>query len=120
MENEEREFEQADRLIKARQIFKRQPKKAGTLAGRVIGRYGVAAEQGTQDLEHAWKEATGKEFDGLTQVGSKKNTRLEVICSNSMVMQQLAFKKKQIIQDLNQLNPTAQIKELTFRIGKVK
>jgi hypothetical protein len=119
MNDEEMDFEQADRLIKQRQIFKRQPKQAGTLASRVIGRYGVAAEQGIQDLEKAWEEAAGKEFKGTTQVGAKKNNRLEVICSNNMVMQRLAFKKIQIIQDLNRLYPTAKIKELTFRIGNV-
>ncbi len=116
--DEEIEFDKAAKLLATRQWHARRPKSAGTLAGKVITRHGVAAVQSTNEMETAW-HTIAAQWKPVTNVGPLRRGKLEIIVANSMVNQQLTFEKKKLIDAMNKQLKTQTIQELTFRVGQV-
>lgn len=119
MREEERELQCAERLVKQRQIPSRPIRKLGTLAGKVLGKYGVAAETSTNELTNLWSRIVGHEEAQMTEVGIKRGKKLEIICANNLVIQKLMFRKQELLAKLNQKAPNLEIGELIFRSGNL-
>lgn len=119
MLEEERELEYAERLVKQRQIQTRETRKLGKLAGKVLGKYGVAAETSTREIATHWSHIVGHEDAQKTAVGVKRGRKLEIICANNLVIQKLMFRKQEILAKLNQQDPNLKISELIFRSGNL-
>ena len=116
---DEQDFDQANDLVKSRQRFFRRPKRPADILGRLMARKGYAQTETANELEVTWNDIVGAKWKTETKVGTIRQGVLEVMVSSSVVNQQLGFKKKQILSELQTRLPKNNIKNLRFKLGNV-
>lgn len=116
---DELDFSQAQDLVKSRQRFSRRPKRPAQILGQLMARKGYAQTESADELESAWHKVAGEKWKSKTKVGVVKRGILEIMVSNSTVNQQLEFKKRKLLTELQTLLPQNNLKDLRFRIGNV-
>ncbi len=97
----------------------RQPKKVGNVIARLMQRRGYAQIENARRLEEAWKSVIG-DFASTTRVGSVRRGTLEVWVASSLMMQEMTFQKKRILQAMRQAYPEGKISKIRFRISTSK
>jgi predicted nucleic acid-binding Zn ribbon protein len=85
-----------------------------------MARRGYAREQSAAAYGEAWRSAVGEPTGKFTQAGLLKRGALEVTVANSVLVQELAYRKVELLAKLNQLLPDQNIRDLRFRVGSVK
>lgn len=110
---------QADTLIKQRTQFGVRPKSAGHLVNQLLARHGIAQQQYANELQASWDQVVGAKWNQLTRPAQLNRGVLEIIVANSMVNQQLAFEKQNLLKSMQKLMPNLKLKDLRFRVGKV-
>ena len=85
----------------------------------LMARRGYARLQTGDNLQEAWSEAVGKPLAGFTRAGRVQRGILEVIVSNSTILQELNFAQIQILEKLQKLVPDTNVKKLRFKTGKL-
>jgi hypothetical protein len=94
-------------------------KPMGQAISQLLARTGYAQVQTAATCEAAWREAVGPKLAAGTRAGSVKRGVLEVLVSNSTVLQELAFVKAKAVRTLKQLVPEQQIRDVRFRVGAI-
>ena len=108
---DEQDFDQANDLVKSRQRFFRRPKRPADILGRLMARKGYAQTETANELEVTWNDIVGAKWKTETKVGTIRQGVLEVMVSSSVVNQQLGFKKKQLLSELQTRLPKNNIKK---------
>ena len=116
---DEQDFDQANELVKSRQRYFRRPRRPADILGQLMARKGYAQTETANELEVTWNEIVGPKWQAKTKVGSIRSGVLEVIVSNSAVNQQLGFKKKKILAELQTQLPKNNLRDLRFRVGNI-
>ena len=116
---DERDFDQANELVKSRQRFFRRPKRPADILGQLMARKGYAQTETANELEASWNRIVGSQWQAKTKVGMIRRGALEIIVSNSAVNQQLDFQKKKILTQLQTQLPKYNLKDLRFRVGRI-
>lgn len=98
---------------------RRDPQKIGDVIADLMARRGYAQQEVQEECRLAWEEVAGTlaKFSRATDV---KRGVLQVVVSNSVVMQEMTFRKQQLVEELQQALPEHSIKDLRFRIGSIK
>ncbi len=94
-------------------------KPIGDVVAELIARRGYARVQESRRLETAWEQAAGAATAAETRAGQVRRGVLEVVVRNSMLLQELTFRKRQLVKELARLAPEAAIRDVRFRIGAV-
>ena len=110
---------QADTLIKQRTKYGVRPKSASHLVNQLLARHGIAQQQYANELQANWDQVVGAKWNQLTRPAQLNRGVLEVIVANSMVNQQLAFEKQNLLKSMQKLMPNLKLKDLRFRVGNV-
>ena len=97
----------------------RQPKPVGDVLAQLVQRKGYAQLQLAGELSQAWNEIAGPLLAKQTLLGSTRRGVLEVVVANSLLIQELGFQKRQLLEALQQRVPEAGVRELRFRVGAV-
>jgi len=97
-----------------------QPQKMGDVLASLMASRGYARVISSASYEQAWQEAAGRQLAGHSRPGSVHRGVLEVTVRNSAVMQELAFRKTQLLAQLTRLIPEEKIAELKFRVGAIE
>lgn len=116
---DEQDFDQANDLVKSRQRFFRRPKRPADILGHLMARKGYNQTETANELEITWNEIVGSKWKSQTKVGTIRQGVLEVLVSSSVVNQQLGFKKKQLLSELQTRLPKNNLKDLRFKLGNV-
>jgi len=106
------------RATQQRRFYARSPKRIGNVIAQVVQKRGYAQVRAASDRDEAWTEAAG-EVASATRVGALRRGTLEVQVPNSLLMQELTFRKEELIKKLQTALPDAGIKQLKFRLGQV-
>jgi predicted nucleic acid-binding Zn ribbon protein len=93
------------------------PQKIANVLSALMARKGYAQVQSALAIADAWEEAAGKKLSVASRAGNLRKGVLEVTVLNSAVMQELTFRKRQLLASLTKLLPDQGIKDLRFRIG---
>ncbi len=120
MNYDELDFDNAQKLVRQRQIFSRRPQKAADIIAQLMARQGYGQLQSNNELQTVWKNIVGDGFRDRTQVGSIRMGVLEVIVVSSVVVQRLEFEKKRLLMELKKNLPNTKLKDIRFRIGKME
>ena len=115
----EQDFENAAELNRQRRVYARRPKRAQDLINNVIARRGIAAEQSSHRLQNIWESVIGMDLANQTRVSSLRRGVLEIIVSNSSLMQILSFNKEQYKEEINQQMQNGTLSDIRFRIGRI-
>src|SRR5688500_9612298 len=103
-----------------KQIHLPMAKPMGNVLSQLLAKRGYAQIQTAASCDAAWREAVGEKLAASTRPGCVKRGVLEVLVSNSTVLQELAFIKTKAIKTLKQLVPEQQIREVRFRVGTIE
>jgi predicted nucleic acid-binding Zn ribbon protein len=115
------EFEELERRRAShrRWYFGKQPKQIGKVIAQLVQRKGYAQVRTADQREKAWQVAAG-EMASFTQVGGLRRGVLEVLVANSLVMQELSFRKEDLLAQLQEALPETKIQQIRFRIGQIQ
>lgn len=113
----QRDFDAIVRQNQQRRVYRRKPKRAADLVSHIITKRGLAAQQSSRKLQDLWDASVDMEIANNTIVGSIKRGQLEVVVSNSSMLQALSFQKHDILKKIQ--SQMADIKNLRFRIGRI-
>ncbi len=105
--------------ISRRQRYRRGAKKMGTVISELLTRRGYARIQATNDWDTAWREVAGDKLAKHSRTGNIRRGVLNVFVRNSAVVQELTFRKSQLIKQLAKLNPGQKIRDLRFQVGPI-
>jgi predicted nucleic acid-binding Zn ribbon protein len=94
-----------------------KPIKLGEILAELILRRGYAREQSQANFTELWKSAAGEMLAKYSRVGQVKRGTLEVVVANSALVQELTFRKSELIDKLRQGLPNEKINDLRFRVG---
>lgn len=114
------QFEDLDRRRTAQQrrFFARRPKRIDNVLAQVVQKRGYAQVRAAGERDQAWEQAVG-ELASATRVGALRRGTLEIQVTNSLLMQELTFRKEELISKLQAALPDAGIKQLRFRVGQI-
>jgi len=96
------------------------PERIADILTQLMARRGFARVQGAEAYQSAWNEASGPLGAQYSRVGQLKRGALEVVVTNSALIQEFGFQKSEILNTLNRLLPDHNIKDLRFRLGAIK
>lgn len=91
----------------------------GDVLSRLMARRGYARLQAAAELEQCWTQACGP-LATSCRCGHVRQGRLEVIVENSVVLQELTFRKAELVERLQQLAPHHGVRDLRLRIGAIR
>jgi len=95
------------------------PQKIGDVLTDLMARRGYAQVKSNEDCHQAWQQVVGK-LGKFTRAGDIKRGVLHVVVSNSVMMQELTFRKAEIVAAMDRALPQHQIRDLRFKVGKIQ
>jgi len=97
----------------------RRPTPIADVLAELMARKGLGRVQSTRVCEAAWREAAGELLAGHTRLGPLRRGVLDVIVGNSTLLQELVFRKGDLLASLRERLPDEGIRDLRFRLGAV-
>jgi predicted nucleic acid-binding Zn ribbon protein len=97
----------------------RGPQPISEIVSRLMTRRGYGNQQTSQEWSAAWSTVAGSQAS-QTRPGKYSRGVLDVIVANSAVLQELTFRKKQLLQSLQLQVPHFKVKDLRFRVGEIR
>ena len=67
-----------------------------------------------------WNKIIEKPLAEITRCGQIRRQQLEVVVENSTAMQELTFRKQELIDLLNREIPQQKLKDIRFRVGTIQ
>jgi len=101
-------------LAKRRRV--REPKRIANIVNGLLAKRGYAQLQSNEELETAWRLAVGVAMANDTKAGKIRRGVLEVAVRNSIVLQELTFRKKELLSKLEYARSGDSIVDLRFRV----
>jgi predicted nucleic acid-binding Zn ribbon protein len=98
----------------------RSPKKIASVLAQLVSRRGYAQIRAAGERDEVWQRIAGEELARMTQVSALRRGVFEVLVANSLLMQELTFRKEQLLADLQAAIPDAGVKQLKFKIGRIE
>jgi len=99
---------------------KSRPTHIANVLSDLIARRGFGRVISGEDYEAAWSRAAGPLAAKYSRTGSLRRGTLEVVVSHSALIQELGFRRQELIDALNRELPDQDIKDIRFRSGSTK
>jgi predicted nucleic acid-binding Zn ribbon protein len=101
----------------------RGPKRLDNVIAQLVQRRGYAQIRVASARESAWQTALAREgvenWAASTRVAGLKRGVFEVQVDNSLLMQELTFRKEPLLASLQDALPDDKVKQLRFTIGNL-
>ena len=97
----------------------RGPQKLGDVLPQLMARRGYARLLSHDEFQEAWQEASGA-LSEQSRPGNLRRGVLEIMVNSSVVMQELAFQKRKLLQQLSERLPHQKIRDLRFTVGRIE
>lgn len=110
----------AHRESEQRKFHGRKPKQIGKVLAQLVVRRGYARIRQLGEQEEVWRAVAGETFADLTRFSTIRRGTFEVLVANSLVMQELVFRKEELLERLQEALPEAKIKQLRFKLGSIQ
>lgn len=85
----------------------------------LISQYGIGRKGGSSELEDFWSELAG-ELAVYSAVGGIRRGVLEILVSDAIFMQELLFRKEELLARLRERFPDSKFEDLRFRVGSIQ
>ena len=87
----------------------------GDIVGELFARRGLARVRGQEYLQEAWENAAGQPTAKYTRVGALRHGMLEVLVSNSILLQELAgFHRQTLLAKLQETLGSREVRDIRF------
>jgi predicted nucleic acid-binding Zn ribbon protein len=94
-----------------------QPQPIGEVLAELLARRGYGRVRAAGAIVEAWRKAAGERLAASTRATVVRRGVLEVLVSNSTLVQEINFDKQNLIRRLAELAPEEKIRDLRFRVG---
>jgi predicted nucleic acid-binding Zn ribbon protein len=94
-----------------------QPQRIGEILSELMARRGYARVQSGDACAQAWRAAAGHETARHSRATQVRRGVLDVLVSNSMMAQEIGFRKPDLIKRLAELLPDENVRDLKLRVG---
>jgi predicted nucleic acid-binding Zn ribbon protein len=95
------------------------PQPIAEVLAQLMARRGYARELSASAYALAWANAVGEPANRFTQAGNLRRGALEITVANSTLLQELTYRKIELLAKLGQLLPDQNIRDIRFRVGSV-
>ena len=106
--------------IELRRMGFRVPRHVREVLRRHLSRRGYAQLQAVAELQSCWRSVVGPQWADDSRPGVLRRCVLEVLVRNSTVLQELTFRKRQLLQQLAENEQGLEFKNLKFRVGEIE
>ncbi|MEX0977677.1 MAG: DUF721 domain-containing protein [Pirellulales bacterium] len=89
------------------------------MLAQLMARRGYARVRSAGAFAQAWRTAAGEQLAMCTRATGVRRGVLEVLVGNSTLVQEIGFKKRDLIRLLAELLPDENIRDLKCRVGPV-
>lgn len=96
------------------------PEPIGDIVAELMARRGLGRVQSSAALEAAWRQAAGELLACYSRPGPIRRHTLDVVVTNSVVLQEMTFQKTALLNRLASLLPDCGIRDLRFRLGTIQ
>jgi predicted nucleic acid-binding Zn ribbon protein len=96
-----------------------QPQRIGDILSQLMARRGYAREQSSEKFAQAWRDAVGETIGACSRATQVRRGVLEVLVNNSTMVQEIGYRKRELIERLAESLPDEDIRDLKLRIGTV-
>ncbi|MFP4465541.1 MAG: DUF721 domain-containing protein [Candidatus Goldiibacteriota bacterium] len=83
-----------------------------------IKKTGIDAEAEADFIFENWEKIAGKEFKKGTKPFKYSHNKLFIYADNSVILSEIRYKKKDIINNINAVFKEEKVKDIIFRIKK--
>jgi predicted nucleic acid-binding Zn ribbon protein len=97
----------------------RPPQRIGEVLSSLMARRGYARVESGGACADAWRQAAGELLASCTRVTQVRRGVLEVLVSNSTMVQEIGFQKAALLKQLAALLPDENIRDLKLRVGPI-
>lgn len=105
--------------LERKKVRRRQPRTIRSLLGDVLARQGYAQTLDSERRDAVWRVAAGAKLASSSQAGRIRNGVLHVIVRDSVVLQELNLRRREILQTIGREAPEWKLVDLKFRIGEI-
>lgn len=103
--------------VRRNQQFLREPRSIANVLSTLLARRGYAQIQSAGELSEVWGQVAGVAVAQQSRVGTVRRGILQVVVQNSALLQELTFRKPQLLEALTRMLPARSIRDLKFRVG---
>ncbi len=96
------------------------PQAIGDVMAQLMHKRGYARQWAAQHASDAWREAVGESDARQTQVTGFRGGKMEILVAHSTLLQELTFRKIELVRRLRELLPDHKITDIRFRVGPVQ
>lgn len=96
------------------------PIRMGDVVNQLMARRGYARILSQSQYEDVWHDMVGEAISQRTRVGNLKRSILEVTVENSVLVQELSFRKSELIAKLRNQFPDHPIADIRFRVAPIR
>jgi hypothetical protein len=107
----------ARRRREERRWYAIQPKRLDNVFAQVIQVRGYGRIETDTQLGTIWSAIVGEMLAGVSRACQVRRGRLLVIAANSAALQELTFRKQEILREFGRKLPEARIENVVFRVG---
>lgn len=95
------------------------PRPIATIISQLMARRGYNQLQLSDERETLWQNIAGERLSLQTRPGNVNRGVWEILAKNSVVVQELTFRKAELMKKLKELAPEEKVRELRFRVGAI-
>jgi len=94
-----------------------RPQSIKSLVNRLISERGYAAVQGGEAIREAWEKVVGPQLARQAIPGVMRKGVLLINVADSLTLQELHFRKKQLLQQLQLVDSGLRVTDLKFKLS---
>ncbi len=106
--------------VSRRQYHQKRPQRIADTLSTLMARRGYAQLEAAGEREEAWSAVVGKQMAPHCRIGNIRRGVVEVTVCNSAVLQELTFRKQELIKKIAAVLPDQKIRDMRFRVGTLK
>ncbi|MDO4627873.1 MAG: DUF721 domain-containing protein [Planctomycetia bacterium] len=95
------------------------PASLSDILSGLVSQFGIGRKREEDELETFWREFAG-ELAEYSSVDTVRRGRLEITVSDAIFMQELMFRKAELIQKLNEHFSDQNFEDIRFRVGNIR
>lgn len=105
--------------VARRQYYPKSPQRIGETLSVLMARRGYGQITAADQREQAWKSAVGEHLAAHCRIGGVRGGVVEITVGSSAVLQELTFRKRELVERIVAAIPDQKIRDIRFRIGTV-
>lgn len=96
-----------------------RPVPISDVLAELLLRKGYASQSLQEEYDAAWKAAVGETLYAVSRAVKLHRGALEVLVANNLVIQELNFQQARIVQEMQRQFPSAVVKKIRCRVGRL-